>query len=52
MMGRLMFYMVVSTVFAIVAQLLGAGFGLVIFVSLIGPPILLLIVGIYRYNQT
>jgi len=51
-MGRLMFYMVVSSVFALVAQLLGAGFGLVIFLSLIGPPIVLLIIGIHRYTQT
>ena len=51
-MGRLIFYLVASSAIALVAQLLGAGFGLTFFLTLIGPPIVLLIVGIYRYSQT
>ena len=50
MLKNLLFYMVASAVIALIAQLVGASLGVVLFASLVGPPVLLLIVGIMRYN--
>ena len=50
-MGKnLLFYFVAGTVIAVVAQGLGAGFGVVFVASSIGPAVLLLGVAILRYN--
>ena len=51
-MGKnLLYYFVAGTVIALVAQRLGANFGVVFFTSAIGPAVLLLAVAILRYNH-
>ena len=50
-MGKnLLFYFVSSTIIAAIAQALGADFGMVMFTSLVGPPVILLALAIIRYN--
>ena len=50
-MGKnLLYYFVAGTVIAIAAQALGANFVVVLFASIIGPAVLLLVVAILRYN--
>ena len=52
MWGRnLVFYFVTSTVISIVAGALGAGFGVVLFASIIGPAVVLLAFQIVRWND-
>lgn len=52
MFGKnLVFYAVSSTIIALVAQALGASMGIVLFASLIGPPVMLLALAIVRYNR-
>ena len=51
-MGKnLLFYFIASTVFAGVAQVLGADLVIVLSVSFMGPPILLLAMAIRRYRR-
>ena len=51
-MGKsLLFYFVSSTVIALVAQALGAGLGVVLFASLVGPSLILVVVAVMRYNK-
>ena len=51
MFGKnLLFYIVASTIIALVARVLGAGIVVVLFVSLIGPPLILLSLAVMRYN--
>jgi len=47
---KLLFYFVASTIIAMVAQALGANFGVVLFASFIGPAVILLTVAVLRYN--
>ncbi|GEM_PF-2032069 len=51
MMKNLMFYMVAGTVIGLVAQAAGASLPVVILSSLMGPPFLLLVIAIIRYNS-
>ncbi len=51
MFGKnLLFYIVASTIFALVTQALGADIIVVLFSSLIGPPVILLALALIRYN--
>jgi hypothetical protein len=52
MFGKnLLFYLVASTIIALVAGGLGAGIGIVIFASFLGPPVILLALAILRYSR-
>ena len=52
MFGKnLVFYIVASTIIAVVAQVLGADLGIIILASFLGPPVLLLALAIMRYNK-
>ena len=48
---NLVFYFVASTVISIVAGVLGANLGVVLFASLVGPAAILLTVQIMRWNE-
>lgn|GEM_PF-4537697 len=51
MFGKnLVFYLVASTIIAVVAQALGASIGIVFFASLVGPPVILFALALMRYN--
>ena len=47
-MKELVFYSIAGTVIAVIAQLLGASLAVVLFTSLLIPPVILLIVRIVR----
>ena len=50
-MGKnLVFYFVAGTIIALVAQALGANIGIVLFASLLGPPLMLLALAVMRYR--
>ncbi|MBI4202334.1 MAG: hypothetical protein HY532_04365 [Chloroflexi bacterium] len=52
MFGKnLVFYAVSSTIIAVAAQALGAGIEVVLLFSLLGPPALLLVIAVVRYNS-
>jgi len=46
---NIVFYTVAATVIALIAQVAGASLPIVLFSSLLGPPVLLLIIRIIRY---
>ena len=49
MLGKnIIFYFVASTVIALAAQSLGANIGIVMFASLLGPPVILLAMAVMR----
>ena len=51
MFGKnLLFYIIASTVIAVIAQLLGANIGVVLFASFLGPPVILLTLAVLHYN--
>jgi hypothetical protein len=50
MLKNMIFYSVVGGIIAAVLQAFNADLGVVLFASLIGPPILLLAIRIIRYN--
>jgi hypothetical protein len=50
MLKNLVFYTVASTLIALILQIAGASLGVILCASLVGPPVLLLIIGIMRYN--
>lgn len=47
---NIIFYTVASTVIAVIAQAAGASLAVILFVSLLAPPVLLLIIRIIRYQ--
>lgn len=47
---NIVFYTVAATVIGLVAQVAGASLTVVLFSSLLGPPVLLLIIRIIRYH--
>jgi len=49
MLKTIMFYTVAGSVIALIAQLAGASLPVILFSSLLGPAVLLLIIGIIRY---
>ena len=51
MLKSLVFYTVVSTVVYIVAQVAGASLAVSLYLSFIGAPAVLLIIGIMRYKR-
>ena len=52
MFGKnLLFYFVASTIIALVAEALGASIAIVPGVSLLGPPTILLVLAVIRYNH-
>lgn len=50
-MKKIVFYTVASTIIWYVTQALGAGFGVSVFASLMGPSALLMVFIIYRMNK-
>ena len=50
-MKRLMFYTAAGTVIALAAQALGAGLGVALLSSLLGPPLILLAGALHRYGR-
>ncbi len=50
-MKKIIFYSVASTIIWYATQALGAGFGISVFASLMGPPALLMAFIIYRMNR-
>ena len=51
MFGKnLLFYFVASALIALVAEVLGASIVVVLFASLLGPPVILLAIALMRYN--
>ena len=52
MLGKnMLYYLVASTVIAAVAQVLTNNTFVVLMASLVGPPMILLALAIYRYNR-
>ncbi len=51
MMKNMIFYTVAGSLIAVVLQAVGASLAVVLFSSLIGPPILLLTIRLIRYNS-
>ena len=50
MLKSLVLYTVVSTVFFVGAQIAGAGLAVALYLSFIGPPVVLLVIGIMQYE--
>ncbi len=48
---NLLFYFVAGSAIAFVAQAAGANIGVVIFASMVGPPVILLAIVLMRYNR-
>lgn len=48
-MKVLLFYSVAGTIIGFIAQAFGAGIGVILFTSLVIPPLILLIIRIMRY---
>jgi len=46
---NILFYIVAATVIALIAQVAGASLTVILFSSLLGPPVILLIIRIIRY---
>jgi len=46
---NIVFYTIAATVIALIAQVAGASLPVILFSSLLGPPLLLLIIRIIRY---
>ena len=46
---NIVFYAVAATVIALIAQVAGASLTVILFSSLLGPPVILLIIRIIRY---
>jgi len=51
MLKNIVFYTVASSLIALIAQAAGASLAVVLFASLAGPPFLLLIIAVMRYNR-
>ena len=51
MLKSLVLYTVVSTVFFVGAQVAGAGLAVSLYLSFIGPPAVLLVIGFMRYKR-
>ena len=51
MLKGLVLYTVVSTVFFVGAQVTGAGLAVSLYLSFIGPPAVLLVIGFMRYKR-
>ena len=51
MLKSLVLYTVVSTVFFVGAQIAGAGLAVALYLSFIGPPVVLLVIGFMRYKR-
>jgi hypothetical protein len=51
MLKNLVFYTVVGTIVALIAQAVGLSWGVTLLLSLLVPPIILLVIAILRYRN-
>ena len=51
MLKNLVFYTITSSIIALIAQAAGASLPLVIFLALLGPPLILLVIAVLRYRN-